>query len=544
MKSIHQEYEKKSVDLNNIKEQLEVAYRDLDAVSFSVGHDFRNSLNHITGFLKILEQKMDGRLDEKEIHYITLIMESAKKLDDMIKAIQKNITLHRPILTLNDNNERLPVANDPEDTERSSDIGIQVDNIPLRALIIEDSAADCLLLVNLLEISGYILEHRLVDTADAMRKALEENTWDIVISDYNMPRFNGLDALKLLKKKNANIPFILVSGTMGEETAVMAMKAGASDYLMKNNLSRLPSAIKREISDSIIRIQLKESEDRYHKLVELSPDGIFIQCENKFVFANLSACKIFGVENPKQIIKKQVSDFVHASYQALFKEITHKLSENTTGVQLSEGQFIRMDGGIIDAEIVLTPFLFEGKRAIQGIIRDITERKRTESLAYQDALTGLANRPMFEGFLDQAIKLAERQKQQLAILFLDLDYFKNVNDNLGHEAGDYLLKEVAKRLVDSIRKCDIAARLGGDEFVLTITSIKDKADAEFFVKRIFQDLKKPIEINNKEFFIHASMGISLYPENGADAQTLLNNADSAMYQAKNHGKNTYQFFDK
>lgn len=558
MKSIDPKFAKKTVDLKSIKEQLEIAYRDLDAVSFSVGHDFRNSLNHITGFLKLLEQKMDGRLDEQESYYLTLIMESAKKLDAMIKAIQKNISLHRSI-HLNAT-ETLAVANESENiestesresresrestesTESTSNIGIQVDKMPLKALIIEDSEADCLLLVNLLEISGYILEHRLVDNADDMRKALEENIWDIVISDYNMPRFTGLDALKLLKKKYAHIPFILVSGTMGEETAVMAMKAGASDYLMKNNLTRLPAAIKREINDSIIKIQLKESEDRYHKLVELSPDGIFIQCENKFVFANRSACKIFGVETPKQIINMHVSDFVHKSYQALFKEIIMKLSENTTGVQLSEGQFTRMDGETIHAEIVLTPFLFEGKHAVQGIIRDITERKRTESLAYQDALTGLANRPMFEGFLNQSIKVAEREKQKIALLFLDLDYFKNVNDNLGHEAGDNFLKEVAKRLLSSIRKCDIAARLSGDEFVLTITNVKDKKDAEDFVKRIFQDFKKPITINKQEFFIHASMGISLYPTNGTDVQTLLNKADSAMYQAKSLGRNVYQFF--
>lgn len=543
MKSIHQEFEKKPVDLHSIKEQLESAYRDLDAVSYSVGHDFRNSLNHITGFLKLLEQKMDGRLDEKESHYISLIMESAKKLDAMIKAIQKNITLHRSMGKLNDNNETLSVANDSEAMEHASDIIFHVNQMPLRALIIEDSEADCLLLVNLLEISGYILEHKLVDNADDMRKVLDENIWDIVISDYNMPRFNGLDALKLLKKKYPQIPFILVSGTMGEETAVMAMKAGASDYLMKNNLNRLPAAIKREISDSKIKIQLRESEDRYHKLVELSPDGIFIQCENKFVFSNLSACKIFGLENQKQILNKHVSDFVHKSYQSLFREIICKLSENSTGVQLSEGQFIRTDGSVIDAEIVLTPFLFEGKRAIQGIIRDITERKKTELLAYQDALTGLANRPMFEGFLNQAIKFAERQQQKLAIFFLDLDFFKDINDNLGHEAGDCLLKEVANRLMECIRKCDIAARLGGDEFVLTITNVKGKMDAELFIKRIFENFKKPIEINKNELFIHASIGISMYPENGVDVQTLLNNADSAMYRSKSKGKNTYQFFD-
>lgn len=542
MKSIHQEFEKKPVDLHDIKDQLESAYRDLDAVSYSVGHDFRNSLNHITGFLKLLEQKMDGRLDEKESHYISLIMESAKKLDSMIKTIQKNITLHRSMGKINDDNEMLFVANDSEAMESESDIVFQVNQMPLKALIVEDSEADCLLLVNLLEISGYLLEHKLVDNADEMRKVLNEDVWDIVISDYNMPRFNGLDALKLLKKSHPEIPFILVSGTMGEETAVKAMKAGASDYLMKNNLNRLPAAIKREISDSKIKVQLKESEDRYHKLVELSPDGIFIQCENKFVFSNLAACKIFGLKTQKQILNKHVSDFVHQSYQALFKEITHKLSENTTGVQLSEGQFIREDGSIIDAEIVLTPFLFEGKRAIQGIIRDITEKKRSELLAYQDALTGLANRPMFEGFLNQSIKAAERQEQKLAILFLDLDFFKLINDNLGHQAGDSFLKEIAIRLVSCIRKCDIAARLGGDEFVLTITNVKGKKDIELFVKRIFENFKIPIEISKNELFIHASIGISMYPENGTDVQTLLNNADSAMYRAKSKGKNTYQFF--
>jgi diguanylate cyclase (GGDEF)-like protein len=178
--------------------------------------------------------------------------------------------------------------------------------------------------------------------------------------------------------------------------------------------------------------------------------------------------------------------------------------------------------------------------------RDNSERHIFESeleyLATHDTLTGLPNRTLLYDRLQQAITLCARSKKLAAILFIDLDRFKTINDTLGHSAGDSVLKDVAVRLRGCLREGDSVARNGGDEFTLVLPMLNDPDDAIMIAQKVLSNLGQSFKLNNRDFFIGASIGISLYPNDGGDVDSLLKNADTAMYQAKASGGNTYRFY--
>jgi diguanylate cyclase (GGDEF)-like protein/PAS domain S-box-containing protein len=179
-----------------------------------------------------------------------------------------------------------------------------------------------------------------------------------------------------------------------------------------------------------------------------------------------------------------------------------------------------------------------------GLIRDITERKTAEQQieyqAYHDSLTGLANRRLFQEHLTLALALAQRRQRLVAVLFLDLDHFKLINDSLGHSVGDALLKQVAARLKAAVREGDTVARVGGDEFTIVLQELNDRDDAGVVAQKMLHTIAEPVEIGGHRLYITTSIGITLFPDDGDDAETLLKNADNAMYRAKAEGRNAYQ----
>ncbi len=211
-------------------------------------------------------------------------------------------------------------------------------------------------------------------------------------------------------------------------------------------------------------------------------------------------------------------------------------------------------------EVLASPIRDENGNVIQAIhtSRDITERKRAEEqirfLAYYDSLTRLPNRTFYKELLARALTYAQRHKKVMAVLFIDLDSFKRINDTLGHGIGDELLQGVAERLLKRVRKSDyvarsgdgdminIVSRLGGDEFIVLLNEVSREYDATLVARRILEDISQPFLLRGHEVFITASIGISLYPSDGEDAETLLRNADIAMYHAKEQGKNNFQFY--
>ncbi|MBP1153724.1 MULTISPECIES: diguanylate cyclase [unclassified Paenibacillus] len=297
--------------------------------------------------------------------------------------------------------------------------------------------------------------------------------------------------------------------------------------------------------DRYSSIKLKESEERYRRLVELSPNGIAIHEFGEFRYVNLTGLKILGAETGEQLIGKNILDFIHPNYHEIVKRRWKTIREQDTHVSFIEEKFIRLDKEIIDVEIMAMPITHNGKQYVQVFFQDISERKKAEILihqmAYHDILTGLPNRRMFMDYLNKALMEAKLNRQKVAVMFIDLDGFKQVNDRFGHGVGDLLLQDVAQRIKNSVRQEDTTSRLAGDEFTILISDTnKEKVRKDAL--RILEALRAPSIIHSYTIHISPSIGISLYPDDGEDGEMLMKHADIAMYEAKKVGKNNFQFY--
>lgn len=421
-----------------------------------------------------------------------------------------------------------------------------------RILYMEDNPGLSALLQKNLQRRGF-----LVDTASNGEEGLsmlENNCYDVLLVDYNMPFFGGIDVIRALSSKGMPTPVIMVTGEGNETVAAESLKLGASDYIVKDvemrYLSLLPAVIdqvlyKQQLIKERNQMQeaMLESEERYRRLVELSPDGITIHVEGRLVFINPAGARLLGASHADQLIGKSVFDIVHPDYREVAGSQIRQLQRKTDRVPWVEEQFVRLDGTVMEVEVSGVEFTYKGKPAVQTIFRDITERKqvkqRLEHLALYDTLTGLANRTLFFDRMNQHLELAKRNDYALALLYIDLDRFKVVNDTLGHEVGDLLLQEASERMVSCIRKVDTVARMGGDEFVGICGMIVSSEDAVVIARKILSALTAPFTIEGHECTIGASIGISLYPADGGDVETLVNKADRAMYRVKESGNGGY-----
>jgi diguanylate cyclase (GGDEF)-like protein len=216
------------------------------------------------------------------------------------------------------------------------------------------------------------------------------------------------------------------------------------------------------------------------------------------------------------------------------------------GTERFEWLHQRKNGEVFPAEVCLTALTLSGRPRLLATVRDITDRKvaeqRVQFLAYSDALTGLPNRTLLLDRLTKALASARRRKDKVALLFLDLDRFKDINDSLGHSVGDLLLKEVGERLKTWGREQDTVARLGGDEFLITLTQVKGVLDVAVATERLMNAMTAVFVIQGHSLNVSCSIGISIFPEHGADCETLIKNADAAMYRAKDGGRNNFRFF--
>ena len=290
---------------------------------------------------------------------------------------------------------------------------------------------------------------------------------------------------------------------------------------------------------------VRESEERYRSLVELSPDGIAVHAEGKFVFINPAGARFLGAANAAELIGKRVLDIIHPDYRRIVGERVRTMEESRTSVPWLEEKFVKLDGKEIDVEVAGVSFTYQGKPAVQTIFRDISDRKqvkeRLERLALYDGLTGLPNRTLFFDRINQFLSLAKRSRNSLALLYLDLDHFKTINDAKGHEVGDLLLQEASKRMLSCTRTEDTVARMGGDEFIAICGNIATPADAAVVAKKMAAALSDPFRIRGNDCRISASIGISLYPQDGDDVETLINKADGAMYRVKSSGKGGFAY---
>ena len=428
--------------------------------------------------------------------------------------------------------------------------------VALRVLCIDDCEGDVALVTEALRTGGYAPFHERVCTRADLIAALERQRWDIVISDYAMPQFDGLQALALVTLRCPDMPFILVSGAIGEETAVMAMKSGAHDYVLKGDLARLVPAVRRGLADGDTRrarrlaeSNLRSSEALLNSIVNTAADVIIVIDEAGMIeFVNAAVERLFGWK-PLELIGKNFDALILMSGRAqrdpalLRGDPRQKIRIMGLGREL---RVQRKDGSAFPAELTLSEMRVDGRTKYTGILRDVGERKRAEErirqLAHYDDLTGLPNRALFSQLLEQALSESNFSGSQAAVLFIDLDRFKLINDTLSHDSGDKVLQMVARRLTEAVPRRDTIARFGGDEFVVLMRDCNIPTDAADAAQKLLNAIAQPVPLEDQEFHLTASIGISTFPNDGQSAQTILKNADVAMYCAKEHGKNNYQFY--
>jgi diguanylate cyclase (GGDEF)-like protein/PAS domain S-box-containing protein len=406
-------------------------------------------------------------------------------------------------------------------------------NNSLKVLIVEDSELDARLLIYELQQEGYNLSCERVDTQEAMANALEKQEWDLVISDYVLPKFSGLDALKLTHERGLDLPFLIVSGKIAEDEAVKAMKAGAHDYILKDNLIRLSSAIQRELREAVMRRErmqtekaLKEREEQYRLIVETANEGIWIlDSENNTNFANQQLCEMFGYDQEEMRLNG-FADFMEEEWRTDLQRNIDKQQKN-----IFEMKFRCKKGHGLWVLISTTP-LFNEDGSFSGtlfMLTDINEYKLAEErlryLSFHDILTGLYNRSYFE---EELKRLDVARQLPISIIMADMNGLKLINDTLGHQEGDKLLIRAAKILKKACRKEDMVCRWGGDEFVILLP----KAE-EDITNMVCNRIRKNCDLTEMEHVpLSFAMGTATKKEVGQNFKLVFKEAEDIMYQNK------------
>lgn len=298
--------------------------------------------------------------------------------------------------------------------------------------------------------------------------------------------------------------------------------------------------------------KLAESEAQNRLILNAAGEGIYgVDCQGNGIFVNAAASKMLGYE-VQELLGKPMHKLIHHSRA---DGSPYPLEKCPAQISLDDGQltramdetFWRKDGSHFPVEYTSTP-IYRKNRLAGAVItfRDISLRKQAEEqmlrLAHYDAITGLPNRVLFLDRLKQELKKSQRAEKPLALMFIDLDDFKEINDTMGHDKGDLLLKDAARRLCACVRETDTVARIGGDEFTIIMSSLDDTDSVERVMQYIRARFAEPFQLGDQLAYVTASIGITLYPKDAEDIDGLLKNADQAMYAAKHHGRNTHRYF--
>ncbi|MBL1274484.1 MAG: EAL domain-containing protein [Ectothiorhodospiraceae bacterium] len=422
----------------------------------------------------------------------------------------------------------------------------------LRVLLVEDSEDDAALTLRQLKKGGYEPSHKRVDTPDTMRAALEARDWDIILSDFSMPEFSGPAALALLRSTEIDLPFIVISGAMGEQTAVDLMKAGAHDYIMKDNLVRLIPAIERELREAEVRRARRRAEADLRlsaKVFESSVEGVMITDHEAHILrVNKAFTEITGYTEAEVIGQKPniLASGRHGAdfYRGMWQSITDH------GYWQGEIWNRRKSGEVFPEWLTISTVNDDGGQVTHliGGFTDLSQQKQAEDriqhLMYYDALTDLPNRTLYQDRCKRAMLRARRVGKRVAYLHLDVDRFGTINDTLGHQAGDSLLQQVGQRLSGSVRQQDLVARFVGDEFGITMVDLDHETDVSGMVQLLIGAFAEPFRVKEQEIFLVPSVGVSLFPGDATEYNELARFADTALHSAKRDGGASFQFYRK
>jgi len=432
----------------------------------------------------------------------------------------------------------------------------------LRLLIVEDNEDDAQLVLVRLRRAGYSPDFTRVDSAAKLREALRQNDWHIVVSDYAMPGFSGLEALRILREDDSDIPFILVSGTVGEEIAVEAMRNGANDYIMKDNLTRLVPSIERELREARERADRRRAEAALHQereraLITLHSIGdgvITTDAEGRVDYMNPVA------ENVTGWTYSEAEGYPLPEVLPLLDEATRHPIESPAEISLRTGRVVTLsdqcvlvnrNGQEFHVEDSAAPIFDRDNNIIGSVLvfHDVTrERRMARQMTWQathDSLTGLANRNEFADRLANLLGgMGGNDHQEHALLYLDLDQFKVVNDTCGHAAGDELLKQLSRLLRSHVPTNCSLARLGGDEFGVLIENANVE-QARQIANQLLQAIGDfTFRWEERRFDVGVSIGMVPIQRETPNASFVLSAADVACYVAKESGRNRIHVYEE
>jgi diguanylate cyclase (GGDEF)-like protein/PAS domain S-box-containing protein len=388
----------------------------------------------------------------------------------------------------------------------------------------------------------------------ACQKELGEHRISAVLVDLFLPDSHGIDTFDRLFSAAPQIPILVLSGSQDEELAKLAVQRGAQDYLLKGRLDSylLPKALGSMIDRAANAETLFEEKERAQVTLNSIGDAVIsTDVTGEVTYLNIVAENLTGWSREEAAGHplEKVFHIIDATTRNVAPNpMALAIRENKTVALTPNCVLIRRDGNEAAIEDSSAP-IHDRRGQVTGavmVFHDVSTARelslRMSYLAQHDGLTDLPNRITLNDRLTQALALAHRRRQKLAVLFLDVDRFKSINDSLGHVIGDRLLQSVAQRLRASVRNSDTVSRQGGDEFVILLTAVTHAEDAAVTADKILHALATPHWIDQHELHITASIGIVTYPDDGTDAETLMKNADFAMYHAKDAGRNNYQFF--
>jgi diguanylate cyclase (GGDEF)-like protein/PAS domain S-box-containing protein len=400
---------------------------------------------------------------------------------------------------------------------------------------------------------------------------LESQEFDLILLDINLPDISGLEVMEWISANKISASVIFVSADVSIDSAILALREGAAEFIRKpNELGELRHKVTNvlyrrslERSNSLMTARLEQSEQLHRFLVENSPDIIYtLDHSGRFTYVNNRIESLLGYTNDELIGSQYFTivhddDFEKAKYAFNERRRDHRATANLeVRLKCKNNSYRHFENNLIVSMMSATGIYADkcSEDSLEqqcylgtyGVARDITERKIAEETiafqAFHDPLTHLPNQRLFKDRLEMAIIHVKRYGGMVGVMFIDLDRFKLVNDTYGHAAGDELLRNVALRLRLCMRAVDTLARKGGDEFIVLLPDMVKADDASMIAEKILNELKAPFTINGQDVHISASIGIAILPRDGESIDTILKNADIAMYKVKADGKNGFKFY--
>ena len=426
-------------------------------------------------------------------------------------------------------------------------------------LVIENDTAFAELISSTLASSGYSCR-KVTCGSDAL-EWLAAQSASLIILDYTLPDITGNSLIEKLRTAGLETSFIMVTASDDASLAIPMLKSGACDFIINDAffIDRLPAVVARALREQQTRnllqlaeVSLRQSETRLARAQKIARMGSWEwNLISGVIYWSEELYRIFGqpTGHPEVISMEWLYTLINPLDMVAFKKAVRNTLRSGAALDINyriisgdEGEIIVNTQGEIEYDESGSACL------LSGTTLDITARIKAESEIQQlinyDSLTGLPNRSLLHDRLHLAIAQSSRDKQLLGVLMLDLDRFKDINETLGHRAGDKLLKAVAKRLQACIRDSDTLARLGGDEYVAILIGVTHEEGIATVAKKILAVVSEPFYVDGNEIFSTCSIGIAVYPMDGEDSHTLLKHADLAMYQAKGGDRNNFQFFSR